>query len=134
MSKKLVSLAVAALLINLLCVAPVVAAGREKEARLARQVRDGIARLGTGPQALVEVRLRDDSKLKGYVREADETRFVVVDAGSGVAVAVPYPQVRKVTGNNLSTGAKIAIGVGIGVGIILLVAGLCSLSDSCAGS
>jgi hypothetical protein len=133
-SKKFVALALAALLINLFCVAPVAAAKREKEARFARQVRDEIARLGTGPQALVEVSLRDSTKLKGYVREADETRFVVVDAKAGAATAVPYPQVRKVTGNNLSTGAKITIGVGIGFGIMLLIVGVCALVDECAGA
>jgi hypothetical protein len=38
-----------------------------------------------------------------------------------VATTVPYPQVGKAKGNNLSTGAKIAIGIGVGVGIFLLV-------------
>jgi hypothetical protein len=37
--------------------------------------------------------------------------------------ASTYPQVKQVKGNNLSTGAKIAISVAIIVGIIALVIG-----------
>lgn len=41
---------------------------------------------------------------------------MIVDDKTGGTTAVPYPQVKKVKGNNLSTGAKIVIGVGIVIG------------------
>ncbi len=33
-----------------------------------------------------------------------------------------YPQVKKVKGNNLSTGAKIAIGLGIAIAVVIIIA------------
>lgn len=93
---------------------------REKEAALTEKVKAAIAKLGTGPSAQAEITLRDKSKLKGYIKEANEEHFILVHQ-TGDATEVAYPQVKKVTGNNLSTGAKVAIGVGIGI-VILLVA------------
>lgn len=96
------------------------ATAREKEAALTEKVKAAIAKLGTGPSAQAEITLRDKSKLKGYIKEANEEHFILVHQ-AGDATEVAYPQVKKVTGNNLSTGAKVAIGVGIGI-VILLVA------------
>ena len=72
-----------------------------------------------GPSARVEIMLHDKSKLKGYIKEADDEHFVLVHE-TGAATEVAYPQVRKVKGNNLSTGVKVAIGVGVGIVILLL--------------
>ena len=96
------------------------ASARDKEAALTEKVKAAIAKLGTGPSAQAEITLRDKSKLKGYIKEANEEHFILVHQ-TGDATEVAYPQVKKVTGNNLSTGAKVAIGVGIGI-VILLVA------------
>jgi len=92
-----------------------------KEAASTEKVKAAIAKLGTGPSAQVEIKLRDKSKLKGYIKEANEERFVLVSDTTGAATEVAYPQVKQVKGNNLSTGAKVAIGVGIGIVILLLV-------------
>jgi hypothetical protein len=94
----------------------------EKEAQFAQKVKSEIARLGTGPDARVEVKLRDKTKLKGYISELGNESFAVVEDRAGSATTVTYPQVKQVKGNNLSTGAKILIGVGIGFGIVLLLA------------
>ena len=94
-----------------------------KEARFASKVKAAIAKLGSGPAARVEVKLRDKTKLKGYVDVVNDDSFVVVDDKTGVATTVLYPQVQKVKGNNLSTGAKIAIGIGIAILIILIFIG-----------
>lgn len=91
-----------------------------KEAALTEKVKAAIAKLGTGPSARVEITLHDKSKLKGYIKEADDEHFVLVHK-TGAATEVAYPQVRQVKGNNLSTGAKVAIGVGVGIVILLLV-------------
>jgi len=91
-----------------------------KETALTEKVKAAIAKLGTGPSARVEITLHDKSKLKGYIKEADDEHFVLVNT-TGAATEVAYPQVKKVKGNNLSTGAKVAIGVGVGIVILLLV-------------
>jgi len=85
----------------------------EKETRLAEKVKEGISKLGTGPAAHIEVKLRDKTKLKGYVSEAGEDSFVIADEKTGAVSSVPYSQVQQVKGNNLSKAAKIAIGVGV---------------------
>jgi hypothetical protein len=94
---------------------------KAKEAALTEKVKAAIVKLGTGPSAQVEIRLRDKTKLKGYIKEANEERFVLVSDTTGATTEVAYPQVQQVKGNNLSTGAKIAIGVGIGFVILLVV-------------
>lgn len=93
----------------------------EKAAEFTSKVKTSIAKLGVGPEARVEVKLRDKTKLKGYVSQISDESFVVADAKAGTTTEVPYPNVASVTGKNLSTGAKIAIGVAIGVGVFLLV-------------
>ncbi len=85
----------------------------EKETRRAEQVKQGIRKLGTGADARVEVKLRDKTKLKGYVSEAGEDSFVIVDEKTNTTSTVPYPQVKQVKGNNHSTAVEIAIGVGV---------------------
>lgn len=123
MTKKILSLALSMLLVNLISVGRVNAGSREESrARLVEKVRAAVARLGTGTQAHVEVKLLDKSKVKGYISEAGENHFVVVDAGTGVATTVPYPQVAQVKGHNLSTGAKVAITVGLFVFLLIMLA------------
>jgi preprotein translocase subunit SecF len=116
MLKKILSLALAGFLMAVASAQPV-AAGTptkaEKEAQFVEKVKAGITQLGTGTEARVEVKLRDKTKLKGYISEASAEQFTVVDAKNGTATTVAYPQVQQVKGNNLSKGAKIAIGVGV---------------------
>ena len=122
MSKKLLSLVLVGLLLNIVGVIPAYASSKEDtRARFAEKVKEGISKLGTGPEARVEVKLRDGRKLKGYISATGENNFVIVDAKSGAASTIPYPQVKQVTGNNLSKGAKIAITVGIVVGLPFLL-------------
>ena len=85
-------------------------------------------KLGTGAAAHVEVKLRDKTKLKGYVSEANEDSFVTVDEKTNATSTVAYSQVQQVKGNNLSTAAKIAIGVGVILLPIVIVVLLISQS------
>jgi hypothetical protein len=108
------------LLLNLVGVIPAYANSQdEAQARSARKVKDGIMKLGTGESARVQLTLRDGRKVKGYIREVGEDSFVVVEAKTGAATTVTYAQVKEIKGNNLSTGAKIALKVGAVVGIVL---------------
>lgn len=99
---------------------PLVASGKAEEAGRTQKVRTAIAKLGTGPSARVKMVLQDKSKLKGYIKEAHEEHFVLVQ-NTGATSEVAYSQVKQVQGNNLSTGAKIAIGVGVGLVIFILI-------------
>jgi len=117
MFKKILCVIVAGVLLSVAGVTPAYAGS--KEDRLAEKVKEGISKLGTGPAARIEVKLLDKTKLKGYVSEAGEQSFVIVDEKTGATSTVPYSQVQQAKGNNLSKAAKIAIGVGV---IILPIA------------
>ena len=120
--KKILSLMIACLVLITMSVHPVAAATKaEKEARFTVKVKTGIEKLGTGRDTRVEVKLRDKTRLKGFISETSENGFVVTDLKTGASNTVAYADVSKVKGNNLNTGAKIAIGIGIGVGITLLI-------------
>jgi len=83
-------------------------------------VRNKISKRGTGPNAKITVKLLNDVVYKGYIREANDTEFVVIDKAGG-AHFIKYTDVRSIGGSGLSTGAKIAIGIGIGAGAVLAV-------------
>jgi hypothetical protein len=120
MLKKICSVVLAALLIQSVAVPAFAKSDAGKEARRAEKVRTQLAKLGTGKDARVRLELRDKTKLEGYISEAGAEGFVVTDS-AGKTTTVAYPQVKKAQGNNLSTGAKVAIGVGIGAAIVLLI-------------
>jgi hypothetical protein len=122
MSKRILSLALAVLMLSVVGIKPVYAESKaEKEARFAEKVKKEINKLGTGEATRIEVKLRDKRTLKGNIGETGEEGFSVVDAKTGTATKVLYPQVQKVKGNNLSTGAKIAIGLGVVVAILTIL-------------
>src|SRR2546427_404560 len=122
--RKVLSLTLVSFLLNLVCFSPILAGTRtDKESQFADRVKASIAKLGTGPEAHVELKLRDGKKLKGYVAQIADDHFVVVDVKTGGTTAVPYPQVKQVKGNNLSTGAQIAIAVIIAVVVIGVIFG-----------
>jgi hypothetical protein len=123
--KKLLTMMVACLVVSAVSVRPVAASSKaEEELRFAGKVKQGIEKLGSGSNTRVEVKLRDKTRLKGYVSEISENGFVVTDLKTGVSNNVAYAEVKQIKGNNLSTGAKIAIGVSIAVGLILLISWL----------
>lgn len=122
MFKKILTIAIAGLLIQAVCVQPAAAAPKaEKEAQRAEKVKEGILKLGAGNDARVAIKLRDNTKLAGYISGATEGSFVVTDPKTRSATTVSYDDVTQVKGHNLGTGAKVAIGIGIGVGLTLLV-------------
>ena len=130
MFKKILSLVLVGFLLNVPGGSVAYAGSKEeKAARFAEKVREGIGKLGTGAEARIEVKLRDKRKLKGYVGEAGENSFVVVDEKTGATSTVTYSQVKQVKGNNLSTAAEIAIGVGVILLPIIVVLLLVSQSD-----
>ena len=122
MFRKLVALLLVALVINLAGVRLAYADSREeKQARFAEKIKANVLRLGTGESTRVKVKLRDQAKIEGYISDAGGETFTVTNRKTGVVTTVAYPQVKSIQGNNLSTGAKIAIGVGIAAAIIFII-------------
>ena len=119
---RITALVLVALLLNITSPSRALAGNSpEKEARFAQKVKKEITKLGTGPDARVNLRLRDKTKLKGYISEVSDQSFAVVDDKTGTATTVTYPQVKQVKGNNLSSGAKIAITIGIILAVAVII-------------
>ncbi|MEK6289494.1 MAG: hypothetical protein AABO57_27585 [Acidobacteriota bacterium] len=122
MFKKILTMVLAGLLMQAICVQPVSAASKEeKQTQRAEKVRAGILKLGVGTDARVAIKLRNNVKLAGSISEAKDDSFVVTDLKTRAATTVAYGDVTQVKGHNIGTGAKIAIGIGIGVGLTILV-------------
>ena len=123
MFKKNLSLFLAASLLFPLFAAPSAFAKtkEEKEAALAAKVKAGVAKLGAGKDAAISVKLRNKTKLKGYISRIEEEAFVIADAKTGAETRVAYGDVTQAKGNNLSTGAIIAITAGIAVAATFLI-------------
>ena len=129
MLKKVLSLALVAFLLSAAGLRLAYAGSKEEKAtRFAEKVKEGIGKLGTGAEARIEVKLRDKTKLKGYVSEAGTESFVIIDEKTGAPSTVTYAQVKQLKGNNLSTAAEIAIGVGVILLPIVIVVLLVSQS------
>lgn len=105
---------------TLLCEQSVLAGSNSGErASLAQKVKAGIVKLGVGESSRVSLKLRDKTKVAGYVSEIGDESFVVTDLENGALTTVAYPDVVQVKGNNLSTRTKVIIGVAIAVGVAI---------------
>ena len=95
----------------------------DKDAQFARRVKAAILQLGTGQSSQVNVKLRDKTRLTGYVSEIGDNSFVVTDLKTAELTTVAYPDVVQVKGNNLSTRTKwiITAAVVAGVAITLYI-------------
>lgn len=129
MKRFLVSM-LAILLINFLFVPFAPAQTATRDARSAAKVKARIMSLGAGPTARVSVKLRDGATVEGYVFEAGEDHFTIVDESSGAKRDIGYAQVKQVKvrevnqvrRNNLSKGANnvVAIAGAVVVAIVVL--------------
>ena len=59
-------------------------------AELAAKSRAKVARIGVGQTAKVEVKLRDESRIKGYVSELQQDSFTVVERDTGGTRNIAY--------------------------------------------
>ena len=93
----------------------------DKQSRLSQKVKAAVLELGSGPSTRVSIKLKDKTKLVGFVSEITDDSFAVTDLSTAETTTVAYPDVVQVKGNNLSTGAKIAIAAGVIAGIIIVL-------------
>ena len=127
MLKKILSLVVSGLLVNAVAVSASYARPQDEPARNIEKIKENVRKLGVGEDARVEVKLKDGRKLKGYIQEAGEDNFTVIDSKSGTATNVAYSQVTQLKGSNRSTAAKVGINVAKGVAVVAAVAGIALL-------
>ncbi|MGH9944812.1 MAG: hypothetical protein ACRD9R_20885 [Pyrinomonadaceae bacterium] len=89
------------------------------------QVKSKVARAGIGEKAKVTVKLKDGTKIKGYISQAREVDFIVRDRKTDQPSIVRYGDVAKLENNRgHSTAKAVTIGVIAGVGAVLAVLGI----------
>ncbi len=123
MLKKLFSIGLVVLLFhagNSLFIHDIVRASQSDPA--AEKVKAAVAKRGTGPKAKVTVKLKDNTRLKGYISNASGDSFSLSDSKTGQTRTLAYSDVAEVKKQGgMSLAAKIGIGVGAGVGVLALV-------------
>ena len=122
MFEKLLSLALAGLLIGILGTAPVSAQSRAgTDSQQADKIKAKVTRLGTGKQARVEVKLRDTTKLKGYIGQIAEDHFTLIDPKHGTVTTITYGQVEKIKDRNHDWVTAALLGAGTIGGLLIVV-------------
>ena len=115
MNKQLISLLIATALVSFVCTRTSGATLQEqKEAEQVAAVKARITELGIG--TLVEIKLRDKTKLKGYVGQIAKDYFVVTNAKTGAEINVPYTQLQQIKrgkDRHLSDRKMFAIALGV---------------------
>ena len=81
------------------------------------KVKQQVAKIGTGPDAKIEVKLKDGTKVKGFVSEIGNDHFVVTDPKTNAEIPVQYPQVRRASARR----QNIILAIGIAAIVILAV-------------
>lgn len=123
MFKKILSLTLIALLINVFGLTPVRAGAQVVEqTRNVEKVKENVVKLGVGEAARVELKLWDGSKLKGYISEAGADNFTVASAKTGAVTTLNYADVKQIKGSNRLTAAKVGLTLAKGVAIVGAVA------------
>jgi hypothetical protein len=91
-------------------------------ARQAAEAKSKVQKMGVGADARVEVRLRDDSKVKGYVSASDEETFSVTDSKTGESRKIYYTDVSKLSkSGGSSTRRNILIGAAVAAGVVVAI-------------
>jgi hypothetical protein len=83
-------------------------------------IRQQVAKIGTGPKARVEVKLSNRSSYVGYISEANATSFVVVDKAAK-SNSINYADVASLYHSGGKTGLWIAVAAGAGLAVALLI-------------
>lgn len=112
MPNRVLSVVVAALIVNAVCGVRVFAAVQGQGAGYGGRVKEAVARLGTGAETRVEVELGNRTTVKGYIGEIKADEFTVVDPRRGTSSAVAYGDVIAFKGRNSKTGEKASLSYG----------------------
>lgn len=92
--------------------------GNDQQA--AEKIRTKVQKIGVGGNARVEVRLRDNTQLKGYINNADQDSFTIVDSKTGSSKSVSYADTSSVKKLGVGLSAKTWIILGVAaVGVVV---------------
>ena len=77
-----------------------------RDAELAAKARAKVAKIGVGQTAKVEVKLRDESGIKGYVSDVQQDSFTVVERDTGIARNIVYADALEVKRSSSGVSTK----------------------------
>jgi hypothetical protein len=82
------------------------------DARATEKIKTKVQKIGVGGNARVEVKLRDNTQMKGYISDADQDSFTVVNSMSGSHNTVAYADTSSVkkAGGGISGKTWIILG------------------------
>lgn len=123
--KRILASGLAALVINLACIAPV-SMGQQSKAqdKAAHKNMKYIKRLKKwAKDDPVTVKLFDGTMVKGYITEATDDHFVVINRETSQSTTIDYYQVKDI---DVGLGKKTRIGLGIAAGVLVLAV-ICGL-------
>src|SRR4029079_6214260 len=82
------------------------------DTRATEKIRSSVQKIGVCGNARVDVKLRDNTQLKGYISDANQDSFTVVDNKTGARNTVLYADApsRKKTSRGVSTKTWLIVG------------------------
>jgi hypothetical protein len=94
------------------------------------KIRTKVLKMGVGVNARVAVKLRDNNQLNGYISDADQDSFTVVERGSGSSKTISYADTQSVKKAGSGVSAKTllilgAVAVGAAVTWVVVKPALC---------
>lgn len=103
-----------------------------KELQATEKARASVLKLGVGQTARVEIKLQDQTKIRGYVSEAGQDTFTVIDQKTGTSQKLSYADVAEVKkpGGGPSTRTWMILG---GVAAAAVVVGIIVKPAFCDG-
>jgi hypothetical protein len=82
------------------------------DARATEKIRSSVQKIGVGGNARVDVKLRDNTQLKGYISDANQDSFTVVDNKTGMRNTVLYADATSVKKSSRGVSTKTWLIVG----------------------
>jgi hypothetical protein len=138
--KKIVMVVILGLLMNLIPFSRVVAQQtvQDKNLKHAEKIKKTVSDAGATLDREVTVKLKDNTDVRGFIREIADDHFVV-KSNSGALYTISYSQVEKFKANKRDVGGrgfmtgpssakKVIAGLGIGLGVLVIA---CALSHRC---
>jgi hypothetical protein len=138
--KQIVMVVILGLLTNLIPLSPVMAQekGKDKDSKHAEKIRKAVADAGPTLDREVIVKLKDNTEVRGFIREIADDHFVVT-SNSGALYTISYSQVEKFKANKRDVGGrgfmtgpssvkKVIGGFAIGLGVLIIA---CVASRRC---
>jgi hypothetical protein len=136
--KKIVMVVILGLLTNLIPLSPVMAQEKAQEdLKHTEKIKHAVSDAGPTLDREVKVKLKDNTEVRGFIREIADDHFVV-KSNSGALYTISYTQVEKFKANKRDVGGrgfmagpsnkKVIAGFAIGIGVVVLA---CALSHRC---